>query len=167
MLPRPLHHHRTSPARGIALEDLQRVDSHHEFALSVKGVKMGDERLDEQHPDDNSIEFSNDRHINGSVKFSIHTFQLTLVGNPRAYLQSPCQHPEIAQPLGFQTSEGCPPMNQLGWVSHRWDKGVPQVGKRRDDLRSHKTTRRFALSLPSANGQKIPEFLRSWPQFSF
>jgi hypothetical protein len=104
VLQRPLHDHRTNPARGIALDDLQGVDSHHEFAVSVEGVKMGDERPDEQHPDHNSIEFRNYRHISISVTFSVHTFQRTLVGNPYTSLQFPCQHLEIAQPLGFQAS---------------------------------------------------------------
>jgi hypothetical protein len=57
MLGRPLQDHVANAAGRIALDNCQRRDAYDQFALPINGMEMSGEWADENHADDNAIEF--------------------------------------------------------------------------------------------------------------
>ena len=57
VLRRPFQDHGADPARRIALNDPQRRDAHHQFAVLIDGMEVRHERADEHDSDHNAVEF--------------------------------------------------------------------------------------------------------------
>src|SRR6185312_11015874 len=62
VLGRPLDYHGADAAGRIALNDSKRRNADDQFTVFVERVEMRNKRSDDQHPDDNPIEFRNHWH---------------------------------------------------------------------------------------------------------